>query len=390
MPFPDTTNNNPTHGTPLNPHSAHHYPGGSSGGSAVAVSTGLIPLALGADGGGSIRIPSSFCAIAGLKPTHGRVSISPTPSLDPSVCVVGPMATNIADLAIGYSIMAAPNPVDQPSAFFPPPLSPLHAPILNVVPPKRTIGIYQAWFDSAESSVLSRCTDILDKYKSYGWDFVPITVPLLSLGQKAHAMTILSEISSSAASLPTASTQSGKSVFSPANRVLLSIAKQTPAQDFILAQKLRNLLMQHLSYLFQKHPGMIIVTPTTPNLGWRIQDKNDLSYGLSDADMSLRTMEYVWLANFVGCPALSVPVALIEMDGMVDGIRGKNEGRIPIGLMGMGEWGNELGVLEWGKDGEGILINEGESILDWRPKGQWVDVFKLADEWEEKDNEALR
>ncbi|KAL8775215.1 MAG: hypothetical protein Q9194_003801, partial [Teloschistes cf. exilis] len=68
----DTTNNNPYRGTPLNPHNRNYYTGGSSGGSAYAVAAGLIPISLGADGGGSIRIPSAYCGLYGLKPTHGR------------------------------------------------------------------------------------------------------------------------------------------------------------------------------------------------------------------------------------------------------------------------------------------------------------------------------
>ncbi|KAI4268152.1 MAG: hypothetical protein LQ337_008012 [Flavoplaca oasis] len=67
----DTTNNNPVKGTPLNPHNPSYYTGGSSGGSAYAVASGLVPIAHGADGGGSIRNPAAYCGLYGLKPTHG-------------------------------------------------------------------------------------------------------------------------------------------------------------------------------------------------------------------------------------------------------------------------------------------------------------------------------
>ena len=106
----DTTNNNPTKGTPLNPYNSNYYTGGSSGGSAYAVSAGLVPLALGADGGGSIRIPSAYCGIYGLKPSHGRISGSPTVGLAPSTGVFGPMACSMADLELSYRIMATPDP----------------------------------------------------------------------------------------------------------------------------------------------------------------------------------------------------------------------------------------------------------------------------------------
>lgn len=77
----DTTNNNPIFGTPRNPNNEHYYCGGSSGGSAYSVAAGLLPFTMGNDGGGSIRIPSGYCGMYGLKPSHGRVSIRPSSNL---------------------------------------------------------------------------------------------------------------------------------------------------------------------------------------------------------------------------------------------------------------------------------------------------------------------
>ncbi|MCJ1346125.1 hypothetical protein MMC31_004337, partial [Peltigera leucophlebia] len=102
----DTTNLNTVTGTPVNPHNLNYYPGGSSGGSAHAVSSGILPITLGADGGGSIRIPASFCGVYGLKPTHGRVSAGPGPNLAFSCGVLGPLASNMDDIEIAYRIMA--------------------------------------------------------------------------------------------------------------------------------------------------------------------------------------------------------------------------------------------------------------------------------------------
>ena len=98
--------------------------------------------------------------------------------------------------------------------------------------------------------------------------------------------------------------------------------------------------MKHLAFLFRKHPGLLIVTPTTPNAGWHISGgAADLKYGISDGNSSLRSMEYVWLANFTGCPALSIPVGLAEPK--------EGTGGIPMGLMAMAEWGAEEELLEW-------------------------------------------
>jgi Asp-tRNA(Asn)/Glu-tRNA(Gln) amidotransferase A subunit family amidase len=106
----DTSNNNPNHGSPINPYNLQYYSGGSSGGSASAVAAGIIPFALGCDGGGSIRLPASWCGIYGLKTTHGWVSTRPyvTPAL--STSVAGPMAANMIDLEVEWRVMAQPDP----------------------------------------------------------------------------------------------------------------------------------------------------------------------------------------------------------------------------------------------------------------------------------------
>ncbi|KAL8709401.1 MAG: hypothetical protein Q9225_007454, partial [Loekoesia sp. 1 TL-2023] len=244
----DTTNNNPHHGTPLNPHNAPlYYTGGSSGGSAYAVASGLIPIAHGADGGGSIRIPASYCGLYGLKPTHGRISISPTLSLASSNGVHGPIASNMQDLELAYRVLATPDPENPSSALFAAPSSPPSPSIPTNR--KNLLGICKPWFESASPSVLSACEAALAHYTSpaCGYEIIPISLPHLHAGQLAHAMTILSEISGGLPSPP-------PSALTPSNKLLLSVGARTPARDFLLAQKLRNLLMQHLAHLFQQHP----------------------------------------------------------------------------------------------------------------------------------------
>lgn len=354
MPASDTTNNNPITGTPLNPHNPHYYTGGSSGGSAYAVSAGLLPFALGADGGGSIRIPSTYCGIYGLKPSHSRISTSPTVDLVGSCEVVGPMASSMADLEIAYRFMAIPNPDNPASALF----------ALPVPPPRlalpKVIGVYKAWFDHADPVVLKACRVALDHYEAEGYSIVDISIPYLAEGQIAHALTILSEISASIHEL---------GHLTPANKILLSIGKQTPALDFLLAQNMRNLLMQHLSFLFTQHPGLLIVTPTTPNAGWHITGgAAELKHGVSDGNMSVRNMTHIWLANFTGCPALSIPVGMAEPK--------EGEGKIPMGLMAMAEWGGEETLFEWGRIGEAWAWEDGHERMK-KPKN-FVNVLKMA------------
>src|ERR1700733_8444327 len=98
----------PLTGVTRNPWDTARTPGGSSGGAAAAVASGMGPLALGTDGGGSIRIPASFCGIVGLKPTHGRVPVYP-PSTFGTLSHVGPMARTVADAALLLDALGSPD-----------------------------------------------------------------------------------------------------------------------------------------------------------------------------------------------------------------------------------------------------------------------------------------
>jgi len=96
---------NPWFGTPVNPLDASLIPGGSSGGSAVAVATGEADVALGSDAGGSVRIPSACCGTAGLKTTYGRVPVDGVWPLAPSLDTIGPMAATVDGLVTGMRLL---------------------------------------------------------------------------------------------------------------------------------------------------------------------------------------------------------------------------------------------------------------------------------------------
>ncbi|WPH04909.1 Hypothetical protein R9X50_00780600 [Acrodontium crateriforme] len=332
----DTTNNNPVWGTPLNPHNDRYYCGGSSGGSAYVVAAGLTPVAMGNDGGGSIRIPSAYCGIYGLKTSHGRASIRPTSNETKSTGVAGPMAANMVDLEISYRLMCQPDPLEQDAKLFVPP-----ARVDLEKNRRKVIGIYKTWFDRADPEVKKSCQDTIDYLtKNLGYETVYVDIPLVHDGQLAHAMTILVEGASAVAHV---------NQLSPANQILIAVGSQTSGVDIMQAQKLRNLLMKHLAHLYEQHPGMIILTATTPNPGISFHPA-DLKHGVTDANTEIRNMEYVWMANLVGCPAITVPVAYVEP---VVGT-----GKVPIGLMGMGEWCSEDELLAFGYDVERYLNNE--------------------------------
>jgi Asp-tRNA(Asn)/Glu-tRNA(Gln) amidotransferase A subunit family amidase len=294
-----------------------------------------------------------MCGVYGLKPSHGRVSGLPNIDLASTTGVYGPIASSIDDLALSYRVMAAPDPANKSSSLFPPSLPPSPA-------APKVLGIYREWFDSADAAVVNVCKEAVEYYANAGYEIVDIRIPFLLETQKAHALTILTEIASGV-------TADQISKLTPANKVLMTVSgSQARAQDFMAAQKLRNVLMQHLAFLWETHPGMIIVTPTISMAGWKIQKPDDLSRGVSDGDTTIKCMRYAWVANLSGCPAISCPVGYAPGEG----------GDVPIGLMGMGEWGSEEQLLQFGKDGEGILGEEGAR----RPTGNgiWVDVLALT------------
>jgi aspartyl-tRNA(Asn)/glutamyl-tRNA(Gln) amidotransferase subunit A len=108
----DFTGENVHDGPSRNPHDPTRMSGGSSGGSGSAVGGALVPIALGSDTNGSIRVPSSFCGIFGLKPTYGRLSRARSFPFVASLDHLGPFARNVRDLSLAYDAMQGPDPDD--------------------------------------------------------------------------------------------------------------------------------------------------------------------------------------------------------------------------------------------------------------------------------------
>ena len=187
---------NAHYGPARNPYDPARDSGGSSSGPAVAVAAGLCPVSLGADGGGSIRIPASLCGLVGLKPTFGRVSEFGAAPLDWSVAHLGPIGATVEDVALAYAVIAGPDPRDPNSQHQPDvTLAGWTAPDLRGL----TLGIYTPWFRHAAPAVVAACETMLAHFRQAGAEVREVTIPELDAMRLAHVITILSEMMTSMA-----------------------------------------------------------------------------------------------------------------------------------------------------------------------------------------------
>jgi Asp-tRNA(Asn)/Glu-tRNA(Gln) amidotransferase A subunit family amidase len=145
----DVTNCNPNTGTPRNAYNVKHWPGGSSGGSATLVAAGVCPISVGADGGGSIRIPAAYNGVYGLKVTAGRISGKGSYPLAPTVGVVGPIAINAHDLALSYMVVAGKVESDPKTFLQPPPTISTFGNVDSLSDLR--LGVYWPYFNDAVS-----------------------------------------------------------------------------------------------------------------------------------------------------------------------------------------------------------------------------------------------
>ncbi len=336
------TGANVTYGHCRNPYDLDRYAGGSSSGSAAAVAAGICPVTLGADGGGSIRIPAGLCGVAGLKPTWGRVSEHGAFPLCWSVAHMGPIGMTVDDVALTYSIIAGPDLLDQYSCSQPAVhLSQYLKKDLSDV----KLGIYAPWFSHAARDIVQQSHLAVEHLKSLGASVYDIEVSELNLQRVAHALTISSEMRAAVDTVHRADPDQ----FAPDTRLILALTKLFSSTDYVKAQQVRSLAMQEFERIFQDTD--IVVTPTTAITAPKIKAQNDDS-----AESSLTTttelMRFCYSANLVGLPALTVPA-------------GYDESGLPIGLQLIGKPWHEHELLRVGRALEGCITRQpGELSLD--------------------------
>ncbi|XP_015759129.1 PREDICTED: fatty acid amide hydrolase-like [Acropora digitifera] len=314
------TGNNPNrlHGTPRNPYNVDHYTGGSSSGSAVAVASGLCPVAIGSDGGGSIRIPSAACGIVGVKASYGRVSAKGEFPLAPSVTCSGPLCATVRDAALVYAYVVGKDENDPKT---------LCQPDVTVEGFEDTssldgitLGIDWNYFKDCDPDVYKECEKAVQFLEDLGASVVSISIPELLVFLTQWVLSIMPKIPEISVGI-----QMERSV-----SVFQAMKQKTRAMNFLKA-------------IFEDGVDCIL----TPALGIKVPKIPDdaLENGEGDSSKVYKIFRYSGFANFTGIPAMTLPV-------------GYDDGGLPIGLQIMTSWWNEQLMLRVAHAAEGFVTKK--------------------------------
>lgn len=317
---------NPHYGPARNPFDRTRITGGSSSASAAVVAAGLCPIAIGADGGGSIRIPAALCGVVGLKATFGRISEAGIPPLCWNVGHVGPIGLTVADVAAAYALIAGPDEHDPVS---------LRQPSLHLTDYANgslkgvRLGICQPYFEDAEADVVARCREGLKALTDAGATIVELPPPDLNLILWSHSIIILSEMREAMHD----EVLKDSSRFALDSRTNLAIGGNFSSRDYVHALRHRQKLTREWLELMKTCD--VVVTPTTACTAPAIPEAT-LPDGESNLPVVDQLMRFIRVGNLTGFPALSVPAGL---DG-----RG-----LPVGLHLMGRPYEEHLLLRLGR-----------------------------------------
>ena len=317
---------NPHHGACRNPYDRSRICGGSSSGSAAVVAAGIVPMAIGLDGGGSIRIPASLCGVVGLKATFGRISEAGVPPLCWTPGHLGPIGLTVADVAAAYAMIAGPDDADLVSQR----QSAVHLSDFTQGSLKGIrLGVCRPYFEDADASVVARCQDALRSLTEAGAIVVELPNPDLNTLLWSHAVIILSEMAS--AMMPY--TTEDVSRFGYDTRANLAIGRHFRATDYVHAMRHRHLITK--DWLAQMQSVDAVVTPTCGITAPPIPESS-LPYGESNLPVVDALLRYVRQGNVTGFPAISVPA-------------GYDGGGLPVGVQLMARPYEEHLLLRLGR-----------------------------------------
>jgi aspartyl-tRNA(Asn)/glutamyl-tRNA(Gln) amidotransferase subunit A len=339
---------NSAFGPARNPWDTDRIPGGSSGGSAVAVAAGMAPLALGSDTGGSIRQPAALCGLVGLKPTYGRVSRYGLLAFASSLDQIGPFTRTVEDAAITLNVLAGHDPLDATSAQE---AVPDFTVSLGASGATFRIGVPRALVDEGvDPSVSAAFNEALKAYKAAGATLVDITLPYASAAIPVYYLVATAEASSNLArydgvrygfrakpeggpgaqdDLRTMYGRSRELGFGAEvkRRIMLGTYVLSAGYYdayYLKAQQVRTLIRRDYEQAFAQVD--VVAMPTSPTPAFRIGERvaDPLQMYLADV--------FTVSANLAGLPAISIPC-------------GFTEDRLPIGLQLTGRMFDETTLL---------------------------------------------
>ncbi len=338
-----SSNENSAYGIVRNPLDESLVPGGSSGGSAVAVASGCALTALGTDTGGSIRQPAAFCGIVGLKPTYGRVSRYGLVAFASSFDQIGPFGKTVRDVAHVLTVIAGHDPHDSTSANLPVPNYPdsLTGDVRGI-----RIGLPKEYFaDELDAEIRSAIMSSIERLKQGGAIVKEVTLPHTEYTVATYYILTTAEASSNLArfdgarygyrsekskDLPSMYVSSRTEGFGPEVKRRIMLGTYVLSAGYYdayyrKAQQVRRLIKQDFENAFKEVDCLI--TPTTPTTAFKIGEKIDdpLTMYLSDI--------YTVSANLAGVPCISIPA-------------GSDHQGLPIGMQIFGKHFDEGTILK--------------------------------------------
>jgi 1-carboxybiuret hydrolase len=301
------TTENSHYGATRNPHDTERVAGGSSGGSAAAVGAGLVPITLGSDTNGSIRVPASFCGVFGLKPTYGRLSRRGVFPFVHSLDHVGPLASTVSDLSAAYDVLQGPDAEDSACA---------QRRLESIgddlkLPVNLRVGVLGGWFkewaDPAALEAVALAAGILG----------PCSAAELKGAEAARAAAfIITAAEGGALHRPRLITQFEE--FEPLSRTRLVAGSLIPASWVAQAQRVRHEVYREALQLFSRFD--LLLAPAAPVVAPRIGTETLIINGHSvPARASLGVLTQP--ISFIGLPVCCAPVWPTRADGLPMGVQ---------------------------------------------------------------------
>ena len=313
-----SSNENSAFGNVLNARNKAYVPGGSSGGSAVAVQAGLCIASFGSDTGGSIRQPASFCGVVGLKPTYGRVSRYGLIAYASSFDQIGPFTNNVEDAALLLEVIAGPDDFDTTAAQKP---KEEFTKSIGASGPKKVAYIKQC-LESAgiDPEIKKSMNELIIQLKDQGHVVEPVDFPYLDYLVPTYYVLTTAEASSNLARFDgvhfgyrseNATDVESTYVLSRSEGFGDEVQRRIMLGTFVLsagyydayyskAQKIRRILRNKTRAILNDYE--IIITPTCPTTAFKIGEKVD-----DPITMYLQDI-YTVQANLTGVPAISIPL----------------------------------------------------------------------------------